>query len=169
MASIMSFLPLNIKLAALWSLYSMARLGETRELVKPDIYFNERFCWVNGKTGKRRILLNDICLKVLKLASKTTNDPLKVFDLTNRRKAWERARKLAGREDLRWRDMRHIGATWLRQFGASDIKEIQVVLGYTDIGTTQRYAHVQNDDAIETLNKMPNVIDTKITDLISDG
>ena len=163
MARIISHLSNNIKLAVLWSLYSMARLGETESLNRKDVYFDERFCWVDGKSGKRRILLNDICLAALKKAFDECDDRIRVFDLTNRRRQWERARKLANRPDLRWHDLRHIGATWLRQFGTSDLKKVQKVLGHSRLSTTGRYSHVGDDETFEALNEMPNVLEIDLS------
>jgi integrase len=158
MANILTLLEQNIKLAALWSLYAMTRLGETKSVRRADFYPNEGFCFVNGKTGKRRVFLSEIAIKAAILAMKLNEDPVYIFDLRNRRRQWERARKLAGREDIRWHDLRHIGASWLNH-GSNDPIKSQKALGHTNFKTTMRYIHSQGGGLTDALNAMPKVID----------
>lgn len=54
------------------------------------------------------------------------------------------ARKVAGREDLRWHDLRHTGATLAYQAGAS-VPEVQARLGHTTMRAASIYAHAAAD------------------------
>jgi integrase len=51
-----------------------------------------------------------------------------------------RARKRAGRPDLRWHDLRHTGATLAAQAGAS-LRELQARLGHSTVQAAMLYQH----------------------------
>jgi integrase len=58
------------------------------------------------------------------------------------RSVWEKARKDAGLEDVRFHDLRHFNATQLRELGmASKLRTVTV--GHTDERTTQIYDDVR--------------------------
>lgn len=66
------------------------------------------------------------------------------------RGAWARAKKVAGLpEDLRIHDLRHSFASVLANLG-TPLNEIGVLLGHTQISTTQRYAHHAPQRLIDT-------------------
>jgi integrase len=53
---------------------------------------------------------------------------------------WYRARKLAGRDDLRWHDLRHSGAVLAAATGAS-LAELMARLGHSTAAAALRYQH----------------------------
>ena len=55
-------------------------------------------------------------------------------------KVYRRARKVAGREDLRWHDLRHTGATMAAQAGAT-LAELMNRLGHSDVKAALIYQH----------------------------
>ncbi|QRY85752.1 tyrosine-type recombinase/integrase [Tsukamurella tyrosinosolvens] len=57
-----------------------------------------------------------------------------------RTKTFARARAVAGREDLRWHDLRHTGATLAAQTGAS-VRELQHRLGHATVSAAMLYQH----------------------------
>ena len=59
----------------------------------------------------------------------------------NHTKAWKKALQRAGVQNFRWHDLRHTFASLLVSGGAS-LEMIGRLLGHTQIGTTQRYAHL---------------------------
>lgn len=65
-------------------------------------------------------------------------------------KAWRAARAAAELEDFRFHDLRHTAATRLLR-ATKNLKVVQALLGHTDIGTTARYAHVQDEDVRDGL------------------
>jgi integrase len=67
-------------------------------------------------------------------------------------KHWARARKAAGRDDLRFHDLRHTGAVMAAQSGAT-IAELMGRLGHATPAMAIRYQHVAQgrDDAIARL------------------
>lgn len=68
------------------------------------------------------------------------------------RKCWERVKKKAGLPlDLRVHDLRHSFASMLVNHGRP-IYEVAEILGHTQLSTTRRYSHFQNDRLIEAAN-----------------
>ena len=66
---------------------------------------------------------------------------------------WTRLMKRAGVTGLRFHDLRHTTATrLLRETG--NLKLVQQALNHRDIKTTTRYAHVQNDEVAEALQRV---------------
>lgn len=63
-------------------------------------------------------------------------------------KVYKPARAAAGREDLRWHDLRHTGATMAAQAGATT-RELMDRLGHSTAGVAMRYQHVADGRATE--------------------
>ena len=73
-----------------------------------------------------------------------------VFDM------WKKVLKAAKLPDIRWHDLRHTAAVLYLLAGAN-LKEVQELLGHTDIQTTMRYVHVvpcMRERAAERLGKL---------------
>lgn len=66
----------------------------------------------------------------------------RVFDTTNFRKKWDKARETAKLEDFRFHDLRHTFASWARMEGA-DIADIRDALDHSSVAVTMRYAHIE--------------------------
>lgn len=77
-----------------------------------------------------------------------------VFDTTNWRKEFERARKRAGVPTIRWHDLRHTLATWLGRSGAP-LEVIRDQLGHSSISVTQKYRHVVSGEVSAALARLP--------------
>jgi integrase len=65
--------------------------------------------------------------------------------------AWDTARKNAGLPNVRVHDLRHSFASFLINNGRS-LYEVQRILGHTQVRTTQRYAHLQQETLVEAAN-----------------
>jgi integrase len=72
-------------------------------------------------------------------------------------KHWERARKAAGRDDLRFHDLRHTGAVMAAQSGAT-IAELMGRLGHTTPAMAIRYQHVAQGRDGEIARRMSEMI-----------
>ncbi len=59
-------------------------------------------------------------------------------------KVYKPARKAAGRQDLRWHDLRHTGATMVAQEGAT-LAELMARLGHSTVGAAMIYQHASTD------------------------
>ncbi len=57
------------------------------------------------------------------------------------REHWERAMKAAGVSDFRFHDLRHTGASYLAQCGAST-RELMEYLGHRTLQVVARYTHL---------------------------
>lgn len=57
-----------------------------------------------------------------------------------RQRAFDRARRAAGRPDLRWHDLRHTGATYAARSGAT-LTELQHRLGHSTVAAAMAYQH----------------------------
>lgn len=70
--------------------------------------------------------------------------------------AWDSARKKANLADVRMHDLRHSTASFLVNAGRT-LYEVQHILGHSQVKTTQRYAHLNNDTLLSAINSV-NVV-----------
>lgn len=83
--------------------------------------------------------------EVRKKRLKRARGERKPFTKTGWRKQWKAALGKAKISDFRWHDLRHTAATWaLRETG--NIALVKRMLGHADIKSTERYAHVLDQD-----------------------
>lgn len=126
------------------------REDEALSLTESKVDLFRKVIIVKGKGDKTRTIpLNKIAFDILKERSKTRhiNSDL-VFPSSEGTKiqrqrlliAFKKAVKKAGIVDFTFHDLRHTFATRLAQAGV-DLYAISKLLGHSDIGTTQRYAH----------------------------
>ncbi len=71
-------------------------------------------------------------------------------------KVYYPARKAAGREDLRWHDLRHTGAVLAAQTGAT-LAELMGRLGHSTPGAAMRYQHAAADRDAEIARKLSDL------------
>jgi integrase len=105
----------------------------------------------NPKSGKgRHVVLNDVAFDILQHRKPIPENPY-VFPgkvagqpINNPAKAWRAVLKAAKIDPATTtlHTLRHTHASYL--VGTASIREIQAILGHADIGTSQRYAHVDN-------------------------
>jgi integrase len=151
---LMELLPQHIALAMAFTLYTGVRLNELETLVWDRVDLNRDVAEVQTKGGGTRLVwLSKKALNVL--AARMGSG--RVFDLTNRRKHWEAARKVIGREDVHWHDLRAMTATWARQYAGKDLRLIGQALGHSGTQVTERYARVVNREIIEMLDQLPDI------------
>jgi integrase len=68
-------------------------------------------------------------------------------------KVYYPARKAAGRDDLRWHDLRHTGAVLAAQTGAT-LAELMNRLGHSTPGAAMRYQHAAEDRDTEIARRL---------------
>ena len=113
----------------------------------------ERSCLrlADSKTGAKVVPLGAAALAVLAghprgeggaYVFPSSRDPKKPFQGVQ--KAWVAVREAAGLSDVRLHDLRHSFASVGLASGQT-LPLIGKLLGHTDIGTTQRYAHLADD------------------------
>ncbi|SKC76198.1 tyrosine-type recombinase/integrase [Krasilnikoviella flava] len=81
---------------------------------------------------------------------------------SQRTQMFARARRAAGRDDLRWHDLRHTGATRAAEAGAT-LRELQNRLGHSTIAAALVYQHA-SDDADRRLAERMAAMTTRETD-----
>lgn len=137
------------------------RLSELCAININDINFDERMFKVRGKGNKERIVyLNDACINALKdylkirLASTSTEKQALFISRNDKRISprsvelmVENALKKAGLygQGYTVHKLRHTAATLMYQHGNVDIRVLQQVLGHENLGTTEIYTHLSND------------------------
>lgn len=72
-------------------------------------------------------------------------------------KVFRPARKKAGRPDLRWHDLRHTGATFAAQAGATT-RELMDRLGHTTAAVAMRYQHVADGRQAELARRLGDMM-----------
>lgn len=72
-------------------------------------------------------------------------------------KVYYPARKAAGREDLRWHDLRHTGAVLAAQTGAT-LAELMSRLGHSTPGAAMRYQHAAADRDTEIAKRLSALV-----------
>lgn len=78
-----------------------------------------------------------------------------------RRRVWAPAFKRAGIKNLTWHDLRHTFATWLTQSGES-LFVVQQLCDHQDHETTQRYAHHNDQQARDAVERLSSVMATAL-------
>jgi integrase len=78
-------------------------------------------------------------------------------------KVYYPARKAAGREDLRWHDLRHTGAVLAAQTGAT-LAELMGRLGHSTPGAAMRYQHAAADRDAEIARRLSALVETSEDD-----
>lgn len=71
--------------------------------------------------------------------------------------SWDSARRRAGLADVRLHDLRHSFASFLVNAGRS-LYEVQKLLGHTQVGTTQRYAHLAQATLLDACNSVAEIL-----------
>lgn len=147
--------------AMLELLYSCGlRVSELINLSYHNINLNEEYILIHGKGNKERVLpMGEVAIEHLLDYEKnarpflTKNSQTESYFLSNRGSSMSRQNffyiikgyaELAGIEkNLSPHTLRHAFATHLVQSGA-DLRSVQLMLGHSDISTTQIYTHIQN-------------------------
>lgn len=182
---IVEALPDRYKLMALLAAWCAMRLGELAELRRGDIDMRTNrvkirrgVVRVDGKfivgppksdAGSRDVAIPPHLVPLVK-------DHLKKFTAPGRDallfpasadenlhmapstlyKVYYPARKAAGREDLRWHDLRHTGAVLAAQTGAT-LAELMGRLGHSTPGAAMRYQHAAADRDAEIARRLSDL------------
>lgn len=163
---LMAILPGHIGLAFAFSLYTGCRLNELETLVWERIDWERGAAMVITKAKGEEPVMRPLWLSAKAIAIlrqvpcfwvDKSAEIGPVFNLINRRKHWEAARKEIGRPDVHWHDLRACTATWSRQFAGKDLRLIGKALGHSGTQVTERYARVTAPEIVEMLNQLPDI------------
>jgi integrase/recombinase XerD len=143
------------------------RVSELLNLRKEDIFFKEDFIRVKGKGSKERII--PLGNKAKKALIKYINEERPILDKKNstylfltkrgnklsRMGMWKRFQNYLAKSGIRKKctphTLRHSFATHLLERGAT-LRTVQLLLGHSDISTTQIYTHVDRNYLREILS-----------------
>ena len=142
------------------------RKSNIRLLKWENINLNERIIELTENKGNKHIKMpiNDYLYEVLSSLSHD-NEYVFIYPKTKRiysdstmSRIWNRIKKAAKIEDLRFHDLRHTVGTKMAAKGVN-INVIQTILAHSDIKTTMRYVHAipkQVKDAVNLLHNNDN-------------
>lgn len=132
-------------------IFTGARLSEILELRWENVDFERTILWLpDSKTGKKPIYVSAPALETLAGVPRIEGNPHVIAGhragahLVNLQKPWRAVRQKAGLDDVRIHDLRHSFASVAAAGGAS-LPVIGKLLGHSQPGTTQKYAHLAAD------------------------
>ncbi|MBY0532969.1 MAG: tyrosine-type recombinase/integrase [Xanthobacteraceae bacterium] len=143
-----------------------ARKGEILGARWHDLDVSRAVLMVDGKTGRRPVLLSAPALEILTSLKRTSNfifpsqgeDDAPRFDLN---RPWRAVRRHAGLEGVRLHDLRHSYASVGAAAGLS-LPMIGKLLGHTQPITTARYSHLADDPLRRAANSTAATIAAKL-------
>jgi integrase len=138
-------------LALRLALLTGARIGECISLSAGQLNASRKL-WIKPASHTKQKKVHIVPLQPEALAIARELLAIGLPDYESCKRAWERARKIIGREDVRIHDLRHSRASALARGGAS-LPQIGRVLGHTAPATTQRYAHLVATDLVDLVER----------------
>ncbi|HKG77615.1 MAG TPA: site-specific integrase, partial [Beijerinckiaceae bacterium] len=138
-------------LALRLALMTGCRIGEALALSKDQVDAR-RSVWIKpaATTKQKRLHITPLPQAVVAVAGELLRCGPPDYDACQR--AWKRARKAIGREDVRIHDLRHSRASALARNGAS-LLQIGKLLGHTAPATTARYIHLVDRDLVDLVER----------------
>tara|TARA_R100001230_G_C5670463_1_gene175414 strand:+ start:577 stop:1416 length:840 start_codon:yes stop_codon:yes gene_type:complete len=135
-----------------------ARVGEIRNARWSDIQDNMLVIkeHKSDRLGEDRII--HITPGVQKILDACERDSEFIIGIVSPRSVWKMISERAGCADARLHDIRHSYASWSLQ--KVNLSEVGNLLGHRDVATTQRYAHIHKERAIENANVVSNHIES---------
>ena len=146
------------------------RLSELCSLNVRDINFTDRIVVVTGKGNKQRqIYLNDACVSAIEeyLKVRKPKDPKekalfisRLGTRIGRRMVEQLVTDLFKQSDLGGmglsvHKLRHTAATLMHSYGHVDIRILQEILGHENLGTTEIYTHLSNEQIRHAVDSNP--------------
>jgi integrase len=138
-------------LALRLALLTGCRIGEVLTLAPTQID-PRRKLWIKPAAHTKQKKLHIVPLQPEALAIAQELMRLGLPDYDACRRAWDRAKAIVGRREVRIHDLRHSRASALARGGAS-LMQIGKVLGHTAPATTARYAHLVDRDLVDLIER----------------
>ena len=125
------------------------RRAEALRLDWQDIHLDGRAAYLaDTKNGHARsVPLTAVVVEALERLGAATGRVGKVFPIGVHAvvDSWQRARKVAGAEDLHIHDLRHEAISRLAESGVFQLHELQAISGHRDLRCLTRYVHRGTD------------------------
>lgn len=168
-----------------FALLSGCRLAECVGLTWGDIDWGGRTITVRGKGGKVETIPLTAGLRALLWPLQGRNDGA-VFTYVAERAGgdvrkgdvlpityeglkthWRRAKAAAGLSDFRFHDTRHTAATRLLR-SSGNLKLVQKLMRHENVATTTKYAHADDEDLRQAMERVENEIATRNSGKVPD-
>lgn len=151
-------------MALLLILFTGCRHGEVRGLTWDEVSLKDKCLNLkDSKTGSKTIPLNDKALNILKSMKKVPGNKhvfvgrLQGKSLHRLHETWQEIRALLDLEHVTIHDLRHTFAS-LAIKAKVPLYNISKLLGHSNISTTMRYAHIEQDELIKDSNKISDML-----------
>jgi len=161
---LLAALPPHLRDMALFTLHTGLRQSNVLELGWSCVDLVRCHAWVSSENSKNRkpisVNLNSRAMEVLnrQVGKHTTRvftcNGKPISQITS--STWKSALEKAEIENLRWHDLRHTWATWLRQLG-TPTHELQKMGGWKTAAMVERYAHVAPDHLAQAAARLEAV------------
>jgi integrase len=149
-------------IAFLWLLIlTGARKGEIANAKWSNLIGNQLVLQEHksDKLGEDRIIY--LAPQAMKIVESLPRDNDYIIGIKTPRRTWETILKNTGITNVRLHDIRHSYASWSLQ--VVKLSEVGDLLGHRDQATTQRYAHIHQEQSIANANKVGSHIENLIT------
>jgi integrase len=157
-------LPPHLRDMALFTLHTGLRQSNVLQLEWSCVDLARCHAWVRSENSKNRkpisVSLNARAMEVLN--RQIGKHATRVFTCKGKpisgvvNQTWKDALARADIQDLRWHDLRHTWATWLRQLG-TPTHELQRMGGWKTAAMVERYAHVAPDHLAQAAARLESV------------
>ncbi|MBW8077952.1 MAG: tyrosine-type recombinase/integrase [Gallionella sp.] len=161
---LLSELPPHLSDMALFTLHTGLRQSNVLKLEWSCVDLSRCHAWVSSINSKNRkpisVNLNAQAMEVLN--RQIGKHPARVFTCKGKpisqvvNTTWKNSLVGAGIQDLRWHDLRHTWATWLRQLGTPTY-ELQRMGGWKTAAMVERYAHVAPDHLAQSAARLDTI------------
>ena len=154
-----------IRAVFLFAIATGMRRGEILGLCWSHINWTARTARLDvTKNGEKRIVpLSPAALVVLQdllrvggEANKTTDERIFPISANGFRLAWERAKKRAGINGLRFHDMRHEAVSRFFEMGLT-VPEVSLISGHKDVKMLLRYTHLKPENVADKLKNLLSI------------
>jgi len=147
----------TMKINYIWPIFLFAietgmRRGEILKLKWSNINFDDRTAYLEDtKNGEDRYV--PLSCKAIELLSSTKQSNNLVFPVSSNavRLSWERLKRKANVNNLRFHDLRHEATSRLFEKGLS-IMEVASITGHKDIRMLRTYTHLQTNNLVKKLD-----------------
>lgn len=138
-----------------------ARKGELAKAKWSDLY-GDKIVLQDHKTKDKNLEPRVIHLskQALNIVNSIERTGESILGIKSPDKMWRSVRKEAGCEDVKVHDLRHTYASYARKT-LTKLDEVGNLLGHTDMQSTQRYAHIFEEDAKNNAQKVGDYIQDK--------
>jgi integrase len=136
-------------------------IGKNRENKRKRYLTNDELLKIVGEMNRLQDRIIYLAPQAMKIVESLPRDNDYIIGIKTPRRTWETILKNTGITNVRLHDIRHSYASWSLQ--VVKLSEVGDLLGHRDQATTQRYAHIHQEQSIANANKVGSHIENLIT------